>query len=181
MGVTSDYPSATFHSQTSPVTLHNTHVYLLARMMQRDPAWVWTPFVAVKMRGDNGEVPERLGAKAYAVPLAYLRDMTGIWSRVCGRSRTLYRRLLTKAMLLTWSPTVVRHLKLKQNHTSADDTLLLARFTCYLWPLPQFWLRTLPALLVPHWFWKTLARGRGYESLKARLKSLRKSFTASRP
>ena len=157
-----------------------SHVYVLARMMQRDANWVWSPLVVTKMRGDNGEVPQRLGTKAYFVPLGYLRDMTSIWSRVCGANRVLYRRVLTKALRLTWSSTVVRHLKLSVKQTSSDDFLIFGQFTRYLWPLPQFWLKTFPALLIPQWFWKTLSRMRSYGAIKERV--LRKSTDApSRP
>ena len=149
---------------------HYTHTYILARMMQRAGNWVWAPFTAMKMRGENGEVPARLGNKAYLLTNGYLRDMASLWSRVCERDRSSYRRVLAKALSLSWSPSVVRHLKMSATHDSHDDAVLLKAFIRYLWPLPQFWLRTMPALLVPHGVWKMLSRSHGYDELKVKFR-----------
>jgi hypothetical protein len=54
-------------------------------------------------------------------------------------------------------------------HGASDDWGMLVGFTRYLASLPDFWWGSFPALLVPHWFWKAIARSSITSRLKAGL------------
>ncbi len=151
-------------------TKYHLHVYMLGAIMKRDPRWVWSPREIVRMRGDNGDVPARIGGVSYAHPLAFLQDMTSAWSRLCGTDRATYRRILGKLHRLNWSPQTVRHIKMLPHHRTRDEAAMAAHVTRLLWPVPAFWRGSLPALFVPHGFWKALFRSPAYTALKRRLR-----------
>jgi glycosyltransferase involved in cell wall biosynthesis len=137
---------------------YHMHAYLLGMIMRRDPHWVWSPRPIVRMRGGNADVVARTGVISYGHALAVLRDMHSVWGRLCVDKATTFRRIMTKACRVTWSPKVVRHTKMLAYHRTRDDFGLLFGFMRYLWSVPIFWAGTFWALLVPHWFWKLLVR-----------------------
>lgn len=150
--VAAEPPEFVFYSR------YHMHAYLLGAIMKRDPRWVWSPVPIVQMRGNNADVVERTGVVSYGHALAVLRDMDSVWGRLSEDDHAAFGGIMSKGLRTTWSPSVVRHTKMLAIHRTRDDFGMLFGFTSCLVGIPLFWLGTFWALLVPHWFWKGLAR-----------------------
>lgn len=127
------------------------HLYLMGRLVQERPRWIWYPDALVQHTTGTSALDEQLGHDYGRYQLAVMEGRERVWSALFGGRRSpVYRALMRKAWLRSAGPMTLVGLKLPANQTWAGDRRLLAGMVRHFHWLPEFWLKSFPVLLAPH-------------------------------
>ncbi len=128
---------------------HFPHLWVFGYMLERRPRWVWHPAKLVNNRTRSSLLAMEVGGRDALWVLSVLPDLTTIWASQLGRGSDAYREL-TRRLFRQWgTPETVAAFKREPGHDIKTDVALFVDFVRRFWPLPEFWRRTAPLLLVP--------------------------------
>lgn len=128
------------------------HLFVIAAMVARRPAWLWFPDKLVKNRVENDSLVRDLDDQIFLYRLATMKEISQIWMDLLGRGSPQYRVMMTRFYRLWWNGAAVRRqVKLTPRHSFRGDVSLLVGSTRQLYFLPEFWRDAFPALLTPYW------------------------------
>jgi len=123
---------------------------IMVEMVRRAPRWRFYPKEAVRHRVGTSNLDPPKGSEFDRYQTMLMGDRARVWAQLFGRRSELYRILMNQAFVIQANPYGLAHYKLQPGHTTAGDLRLLVAMTRWFWFLPQFWIRSLPVLLVPH-------------------------------
>lgn len=126
------------------------YAYLIAKMLQKQPLWVWQPVPLVRNRLDNDSLTRDLGKNLIQYLLGNFHGMEIIWATFLGRRSALYQYLMEDTYERYWTWRQIISCKAHTRSAPADNVRLLIEFTRHLYFVPGFWLLTFPCLLIPH-------------------------------
>jgi len=126
------------------------YAYLIGRMLQIHPLWIWLPDKLAQNRLDNDSLTQDLHKNLLHYYLHVLQDMAHIWAIFAGRNSSVYRALLENSYPHFWTWRQIASYKAHTRSSLTDDARMLVSFTRHLWFVPAFWPLTFLALLIPH-------------------------------
>jgi glycosyltransferase involved in cell wall biosynthesis len=122
------------------------HLPIIALIAQRDPTWVWCPAKLVRARMGNAFMASDEGLDTEQIHLRLLSDLDQMWRERLRENRGLRHALMQRAYRTFATPDVLR--AIAPGGRSIGRTATLARgYAQIFWWLPDFWLRSLPALV----------------------------------
>jgi abequosyltransferase len=128
-----------------------SHLYFLGRMVQENPYWVWCPERLVKNRTGNDAVIHDLRWHLYKYRLETMEDVLCVWSALLGSHHSVFKSLCHRGRRLWWGIDELWYRsKREPGLTLRDDWAMLVGYVRNLYFLPEFWIKTFPVLLVPH-------------------------------
>ena len=134
--------------------------YVLGRVAQRRPLWVWCPRLLVDSR--SGQLyldePGEIGSKAPRQWQMFHRQLDRVWADLHGRFSATYRVLLYRLYRLTAIPAWICGEKSKDDHKWKDDARVLSSALVFWW-MTEFRRASLRWLLLPH---RAFKAGRGW-------------------
>jgi len=128
---------------------HFPHLAVIYRMLRRRPVWSWEPARVFHLRADNSNsVVEGFGGNLIRYHLETTAETVAIWREIFGRG-PIVRGLLRRCLQAVFNPIEVSAYRLHPVHEHGDDRRLLFAAVGWFWRFPEFWLLTVPVLLVP--------------------------------
>ncbi len=125
-------------------------VYIIGRMIQNDPRWLYVADRCIGWRSDNDSFAKELGRfRRFELDLI---GYTKIVSGLCGQDRSLYRKIMGKICRV--------HLFAHLNHLKATPAIpsvswrFLSLSWAYLKKVPAFWYKILPVIFIPEHLWR---------------------------
>ena len=134
------------------------YIYVIARMLQSRPLWIWQPERLVWNRLDNDSVTRDLKNNLIQYMLGNFHGMEVIWAEFLGRHSPLYRHLMVDSYRRYWTGRQIISCKARTRSTLADNFHLLCEFTRNFYFVPGFWFLTFPCLVIPHPFFRLAYR-----------------------
>ena len=134
------------------------YIFLIARMLQERPLWVWQPEPLVRNRLDNDSFTRALGNNLIQYMLGNLRCMELVWATFLGRHSALYRHVMRDGYKRYWTWRQVISYKAHTRSTLKDNAALLFESTRHFYFVPSFWILTFPCLLIPHPLFRAIYR-----------------------
>jgi hypothetical protein len=123
--------------------------YVMARMVQRAPVWVWIGRKLVLNRTHNHSVGEVIGPGEDRLHAALSADVERCWAALLHRRSALYREILDRELELIASAEILRAIKRLTRSPWRTDVRLLASLVRTYWRQRRFWVEQLPVLLTP--------------------------------
>jgi glycosyltransferase involved in cell wall biosynthesis len=124
------------------------HMYMMGRIAATHPDWVWCPELLVISR--EGDIflrePGEIGLDTRIVR-QLIAELDRLWKALHGSSSYVHRALMFKA--LRQMATRDALLELRMSVERLREHIALIGLTRHFWWSRQYWLRSLPALLVP--------------------------------
>jgi len=129
------------------------HVYVIGRMAQRWPDWLWVEDritllreAAFYLAGDEQRAPQTsdLGRELRQMTA----DISSVWASLHGRRSATHRALMRRFGAWVLHPAAAAWRKLASPGGTREDILYLG-FVRHYWRYPEFQRKTLPLLLTP--------------------------------
>ena len=125
------------------------HIPIIGAMVRAAPRWRWHSGRLVRHRVGVTAVEGTFSRDLAAYTIKVTADRSAIWAAMFGVRSPLYRAAMSHARVVQLSPAMIGHYKLQPGHTLAADLRLLFAMTRHYRRLPEFWVQSFPALLVP--------------------------------
>jgi len=125
------------------------HMPILGAVIRKNPRWGWIGEPLVEHRVGERSVSSSFedGLTAYTVMVTDDREQ--IWRAMFGRGTRLYREALRNIWRVQAHPVALAHLRRQPDQTLALDVALLRSMVRAYRGLPEFWLQSLPVLVLP--------------------------------
>jgi hypothetical protein len=127
------------------------HVLVTARMVRRNPCWLWLAGRFVRRRAANESWQADVGEGTGRLVVAYFVHLGDAWKTITGGADTRWRTLMRERAFRIWgNRPMLAAIKLERAQTlGADAKLLVVMLRRFYW-LQEFWTGALPLLLLPH-------------------------------
>jgi glycosyltransferase involved in cell wall biosynthesis len=132
------------------------HLPIVALIAEDDPTWVWCPAKLVRARMGNAFMASDEGLDTEQIHVRLLSDLDRMWRSRLRTRRGLRHALMRRAYRTFATPGVLRTLAPHGRTARRAATLALAYAKLFWW-LPDFWLRSMPALIRDLFGWHASA------------------------
>lgn len=125
------------------------HVYVIGKMIQERPHWIWCPDRLVKNRSGNWTLHEQSGYPVFYC-LVTIQELTRLWRELAPRG-VVRRRLVRKwyeCFAVWYNPYELLRFKRSPDY-DARRYLPLLGFVRHLYFVPKFWRHYVPILVLP--------------------------------
>jgi glycosyltransferase involved in cell wall biosynthesis len=133
------------------------HLAVIYRMVADRPVWAWhgTPAYHLRVGPPNSVAARARSLTAYHLDTT--EETVGISRRIFGRGRA-HRALVAAVLRAVFNPVALAFYKAVPGQTLHEDVRLARGAVRWFWSFPQFWLLSVPVLLVPHGVVAAVAR-----------------------
>ena len=137
----------------------HAHGYVIGRMAQRDPLWIWCPRHLVNARSGADWLADETGPGMPRRVARIVGPLQRLWAELHGPGSPTYRSLAARWSSWVAGPSAAYEAKIQPGHTLRDDLRLLA-VVRLAWRSRRFGRETLPWLVLPHRAFKAGRRWR---------------------
>ena len=130
--------------------LNFPHMPILGAVIRAHPRWRWIAAPLIRHRIGERSISSTFGTGLTAYTIIVTDDRERIWRAMFGHGTRLYRTALRNIWRVQAHPVALAHLRRQPDQTLALDVALLRSMTRAYWTLPEFWLLSLPVLVLPH-------------------------------
>ena len=127
----------------------HAHGYVIGRMAQRDPLWIWCPRPLVNAGSGTDWLADETGPGMPRRVARIVPPLQRLWAELHGPGSPTYRKLVASWSNWVAGPSAAYEAKIQPGHTWRDDLRLLG-VVRLAWRSRRFRRETLPWLLVPH-------------------------------
>lgn len=126
-------------------------VYLMGRLAQRHPKWVWYPTPLIKSRADNSFYTDAVDARrdVAEVHAEVVAGLSDVWAELANPGSRVHGELTYRTFRVWAAPEAVRYMKSRPGHGLAQDVALLRSFVARFWRVREFWRTSAPLLVMP--------------------------------